>query len=375
MLLPFLAFLLLPFTPPGAAQRQLSKPQSPTSQPQVVKVENGGLLFTDNQAGVTGTDAGYSIPMANQSLWLFGDVFLQDPSSPTVKSLGAVSNCALLTPLGTGTSALHNYSFLTDMRTGAARQVLPLLPGESRELRFWPFGGWYSPADRRVYLFYGRVRVTGGGAFDFRTEGHGLATADAENPTKLEFKRVLGHAEAQLWWPATSGGSVFGSAVVSEPASKWLYVIGVQERAGRKVGKIARVPRAKISDLEAYTYYSGSLPTPAWSKNSADAADVEGLTDFPSELSVAWNPYLGGYLAVHSIGISDRARLSLARYPWGPYTQIAEIATPHKAFAKAFCYAAKEHPELRQDQGRVIYMTYVDSDRYWLHLLKITLKR
>ena len=50
------------------------QPPPHLSAPSVQKVENAGLLFTDNAAGVSGTDAGYSIPLQAQSLWLFGDV-------------------------------------------------------------------------------------------------------------------------------------------------------------------------------------------------------------------------------------------------------------------------------------------------------------
>ncbi len=357
------------------AQASSTKPLALAGTPQVVKVENAGLLFTDNSAGVTGTDAGYSIPLAQESLWLFGDVFLQDPSSPSAASRGAVSNCALLAKAGTGVAPLHSYTFLTDPASGVARQVLPLLPGESKDLRFWPFGGWYSPAEKRVYLYYGQVRVTGGGPFDFRIEGHGLASADATVPSKIQFTRLPAQTKEPLWWNDGKESTLFGSAVIANASGDTLYIVGVQERGGRKYSKLARVPKAQIADSAAYTYFAGTPSSPRWSRQPSEAADVEGLTDFPNELSVAYNAYLGGYLAFHSIGVSDRARLCLAPTPWGPYRQIGEIATPHRAFAKAFCYAGKEHPELAEEHGRILYITYVDSDRYWLHLLKITLHR
>jgi hypothetical protein len=102
--------------------------------------------------------------------------------------------------------------------------------------------------------------------------------------------------------------------------------------------------------------------------------DVEGLTDFPTELSVSCNAYLRGYLAAHSIGIGGKLRLSLALNPWGPFRPLSEISTPSRALSQGFCYAGKEHPELAEDRGRIIYITYVDSSRYWLQLLKVTLR-
>ena len=121
-----------------------------TVLPAVQKVENAGLLFTDNAAGVSGTDAGYSLPLGKQTLWLFGDVFLLDPVAPSRPYVGAVSNCALLVPAGAGTTPLHSYAFLTDPKTGLARQVLPLVPEDGKNIRYWPFGSWYDAEENAL---------------------------------------------------------------------------------------------------------------------------------------------------------------------------------------------------------------------------------
>jgi hypothetical protein len=345
--------------------------------PRVVKVENGGLLFTDNPAGVSGTDCGYSLPIGKQTLWLFGDVFLLNPTDPAKHYVGGVSNCALLVPQGSGIAPLRRYAFLTDEKTGLARQVLPNAPGEGNETRLWAFGGWFDSARRRVYLYYAVIKTTGGGGpFDFRLEGQGLARADASRPAELRFERLKTPSGSDLWWKPDAG-PVFGSAVVADgpDAGHYLYIIGGQERGGKKFGKLARVPKERIAEPDAYEYFAGSSAAPRWSRNLADAADVEGLADFPTELSVSYNRYLGGYLAVHSVGIADRLRLCLAPHPWGPYRTLAEIGAPKQAFSRAFCYAGKEHPELAEQHGRILYVTYVDSQRYWLQLLKVTLEQ
>jgi hypothetical protein len=170
---------------------------------------------------------------------------------------------------------------------------------------------------------------------------------------------------------------MFGSAVVGGvPANDpYLYIVGIKERAGKKVGNLARVRKERIEHLTDYEYFTGTPIMPRWTNAVSEAADVEGLADFPNELSIAYNNYLKGYLAVHSIGVEPRLRLSLAPHPGGPYRKIAEIGAPHRAFERAFCYAGKEHPELAEQNGKIIYVTYVDSQRYWLQLLKITLSR
>jgi hypothetical protein len=339
----------------------------------VSRVENAGLLFTDNNAGVNGTDAGYSIPMRDRTLWLFGDVFLQNPISPHKPFTGGLSNCGLLVSSGHGPSRLKRYEFLTDRASGLARQLIPRQPDEDNKVRLWPFGGWYSTKERQVYLFYGLVRVTGSGPLDFRADGYGLAIADARHPSNLAFRRLLNANGSLLWWPAGGDRCVLGSAVVERGDS--LYVFGFQKRGGRNYGKLARVKKDRVSDSRAYEYFSGTSGSPAWSPNPIESADVDGLADFPTELSVSYNAYLGGYLAVHSVNVGEKARLSLAPLPWGPYRSIGEIDTRHQPFAKAFCYAGKEHPELAEEHGRIVYLTYVDSSRYWLQLLKVTLAK
>lgn len=340
--------------------------------PRVRTVENGGLLFTDNPAGVSGVDAGYSIPMGRSILWLFGDVFLLHPTDPKKPYVGGLSNAALVVPAGP-VSSLKRYRFLTDPATGVARQVIPNRPDEGTETRLWPLGGWYDPVRAAVYLFYAKVVTTGPGPFDFRVVGHGLARSNARKPLEIRFERLRTTDGDDLWWQAPE--PLYGSAVFRSrnPSDPYLYVVGVDERDGSKRATLARVPRATIEQLSDYEYWAGDGRGVRWSRNPGDAAPLHGLRDFPTELSVAYNRHLGGYLAVHSVGITERIRLVLAQEPWGPYEVLDEIGAPHRAFERAFCYAGKEHPELAERGGAVIYITYVDSQRYWLQLLKVTL--
>ncbi len=339
----------------------------------IVSVENGGLLFTDNSAGVSGTDCGYSLPLGRETLWLFGDVFLLDATSPAKRYVGGVSNCGLIIPTGSGAASLRKYRFLTEPGKRIARQLIPLEAGEGNETRLWPFGGWYDASAGKAYLYYGVVKTTRtGDPFGFKMIGTGLAEAE---PTRLHvegFRRLRSGTASAVWWKSDEG-PVFGASAFSDPSDpEHIYVIGFSERSGRKFGKLARVPVSRLTDLAAYQYFSGSSNAPSWSRSIEQAADIEGLADFPSELSIAHSKYAGGYLAVHSVGIGEKIRLSVAPKPWGPFRPVGEIGAPHRAFAKAFCYAGKEHHELREGGGRVIYVTYVDSERYWLQLLKVT---
>ncbi|HSV75381.1 MAG TPA: DUF4185 domain-containing protein [Chthonomonadales bacterium] len=340
--------------------------------PRIVTVRTRGLLFTDNQAGVSGVDAGYSIPVGQRVLWLFGDVFLQHPTDPDRRWVGGHSNAALVTPRGRGLEPLRRGRFVTDPATGIAVQVIPNRPGEGVETRLWPLAGWHDAANRRIYLFWSRIRTTGSGPLDFRLEGNGLAQADAGDLDRVRFERLPSPEGGDVWWPPD--GPVMGAALAEDRRAGWLWVIGERQRAGRKEAVIARVRPDRIADRSAYEYYAGPPEAPRWSSSPADAAPIEGLGDF-SEASLSWNAYLGGWLVTHSVGIEERVRLSLAAAPWGPYRPIGEIGARHQAFARAFSYAGKEHPHMAEQGGRVVYVTFVDSNRYWLHLLEVTLAR
>lgn len=342
--------------------------------PRVLSVENGGILFSDNPAGVNGMDAGFSVPMGQQTIWLLGDVFLLHPTDPMKPSAGGLSNAALLVPAGRGAAPLRRYRFLTDVSTGLARSVLPYRDGEGPETRLWPMGAWYDPGARKLLAFYARIRTTGGGALDFRLEGYGLASGDAAKPETLVLNRIRGPGGTDVWWTGTGGSPVFGVAVADGSDDGYLYVFGYTDTSGEKHGRVARVPRERVADASAYQYLSECGDPPRWSSDQQASCDVPGLNGF-AEVSVAWNRFLGGWLAVHSVGLSERIQLSLAPHPWGPYHSIAEIAAPHRVFGKGFCYAGKEHPELAEEGGRVIYVTYVDSERYYLQLLKVTFDR
>ncbi|MCB0265490.1 MAG: DUF4185 domain-containing protein, partial [Calditrichaeota bacterium] len=94
--------------------------------------------------------------------------------------------------------------------------------------------------------------------------------------------------------------------------------------------------------------------------------------------SVNWNEYLGCYLAVHSLNITGKIVARTAPQPWGPWSEPVEITqiTPVRQTPLPYpplVYAAKAHPSLSRENGRIIYVTYVEFEEYYPHLLEITL--
>ncbi len=336
---------------------------SASDETHVLSVRNEGLLFTDNRAGVSGVDCGYSVSLPHSTLWLFGDVFLQNPNSVLQPYVGGVSNCGLLAPHGSGAEPLKKYRFITG-KNGIARQLIE--PGAQHK-RYWPLGGWYSMHAKKLFLFYSRIRVTGHGMLDFVQEGTGLCEADADHAMHMQPAIMPSGSGHTLWWESNV---TYGQAVIYGTKGPWVYAAGMRDTGGMHTCTLMRLPEAAPT-LAGCEYYAGGKTKPRWSRNPGDAVEVQGISNFPGELSISYNHYLGRYLALHTIGLSQKVQISLAEHPWGPYQPFAVVGARHRLFSKALCYAAKEHPELAEQNGKAIYFTFVDSERYWLQLQRV----
>jgi hypothetical protein len=137
---------------------------------------------------------------------------------------------------------------------------------------------------------------------------------------------------------------------------------------------LARVRPEAIEDPPAYEYLSGAGPR--WSREVGSALCL--FTGVPNELSVSFNGYLNAYLAVHSLDLSGDIVARTAPAPWGPWSPPALLAhvrvepDPTLPYVP-WVYAAKEHPELSGHGGRIVYITYIQFEEYFPHLLEITL--
>ena len=98
----------------------------------------------------------------------------------------------------------------------------------------------------------------------------------------------------------------------------------------------------------------------------------------PNELSVSRNAYLGQYLAVHSYNLSGDIVGRTAPAPWGPWTDPVVLWSLRSERTRplpypVLVYAGKEHPELAADGGRILYLTYIEFEEYFPHLIEVTL--
>ncbi len=349
-----------------------------------------GPQLTDNPHRMVGQDGAYSVPLgdpgpgqAPRVFWYFGDTLIGERPPGSLRDVFTAlaeagqpqghapferlpTNTGLVLPAQSGRGGLTGFRHITDA-DGEIRQLVPPGPGDRDEWdRTWCMHG--VALGEAVYLFYMHIRMLEeqGGPFDlgFEIVGCGLAKGDAE---AWQFER-LAHRGKDIWWPYPQ--PQFASAVLR--ADGWLYLYGVTGHTGVQQAYLARVRPADIERLDRYEYLRS--PEPAW---SADIADAVPLFDGPpNELSVSWNEHLGGFLAVHSYNTDGRQVGRTAPRPWGPWSAPTTLwtveAAPNKKYPVA-AYAGKEHPSLAEDGGRVVYLTYVEAEEYFPHLIEIEL--
>ncbi len=344
-----------------------------------------GPQFTDNPHRMTGQDGAYSIPLGDgRVFWYFGDTLIGERPPGSLRDVFTrlaemgqpqghapferlPTNTGLVLPDQSGRGGLTDFAHIVD-GDGEIRQLVPPGPDDRDEWdRMWCMHG--VALGDTLYLSYMHIRMLAntGGPFEmgFEIVGTGLAKGDTET---WHFERLLHDGEA-MWWPYPQ--PQFSSAILL--VDGWLYCYGVTGyESGVQQAYLARVRPADIEDRDRYEYLNS--PEPTWSPDIADAIPI--FDGPPNEMSVSWNEYLGGYLAVHSYNTDGQQVGRTAPQPWGPWSEPTTLWTveagPGKKYPVA-AYAGKEHPSLAEDGGRVIYFTYVEAEEYFPHLIEVTL--
>jgi hypothetical protein len=83
----------------------------------------------------------------------------------------------------------------------------------------------------------------------------------------------------------------------------------------------------------------------------------------PPEGSVSFNSFLGNYLMLYSRFMEQDVVVRTASNPWGHWSEPVSIYRCLPCKPDATCYAAKEHPQYAQKDGKKIYFTLVDGGK------------
>jgi hypothetical protein len=162
--------------------------------------------------------------------------------------------------------------------------------------------------------------------------------------------------------------------VFVQRADDYLYLWGSLATAMH----LARVRPESIEDRAGYEYLveapTADVPglEPRWSKKFRPTAKL--FDAVPNEMSAAYNPYLRKHVAFHSLHRENKIVMRTAPRITGPWSEPEVVFRPERAKDTDLIYAAKEHPELAREDGRVLYVTYVNSATYVPQLIELTLK-
>jgi hypothetical protein len=349
--------------------RQPASAASSADSP-VASVRYLGSQFLENSVGITGTDGATSTVLpSGDSLWLFGDT-VEGPFK-TIRGLDLArlrSNTAALVPRQDATNGIKQFRFLAAPDGKRPRQIVPFAADEDPSLhRVWAIHGVC--LGQQIYLYYHRISLLKGvDVFaNFKLDGMGIARADVAS---MEFTRLMGPDGTREFWKGDEPG--FG--VFVERDGDYIYLWG-----SLMTGMyLARVRPESIEDLSAYEYLVAA-PTvvnpnnsPRWSKKLEPTAVL--FDSVPNEMSAVFNRHLGKYVAFHSLHREHKIVMRTAPKITGPWSSPQVVYRPERVGEADLIYAAKEHPELARDGGRVMYVTFVNSATYIPQMIELTLR-
>jgi hypothetical protein len=314
-----------------------------------------GRLLEDASPALVRGIGGASVGDASRTLWLLGDVQVGYRDEAYTASSALIQGGRLDWP---GSDGL-------DVVVGADPTMVP--PPDGME-RHWMSGiSVVNDADVTLYYAVTRPGPTGEPALDYHGSGVARLIHDG-----LEIET----RDDGDWRFFGRGDPLFGMAVVQADhgvTAGFDYVFGIRGDAGTNRVYVARVPHGEGDDRTAYRFYAQDG---TWDENVRLAEPL--FRAGARGLSVSWNEHLQAFLAVYSWtvpgdrGEPDKMRVMAraSRRPEGPWsreTMLFETRGPKVWGRVRPASGAREHPQLAQDFGRVLFVTldggYANNER------------
>lgn len=341
--------------------------------PLVASVRDLGVQFADNDVDITGQDAVSSVELDDgTTFWIFGDT-IEGPfdSIRGFELTEVLSNTGAVVPLQDISDGVRAFRYITDDTGTRARQLIEFEPPEHKSRqRLWAIHG--AQVDGQLYLYYHRITMDPEvDVFEtFQLDGMGVARAGRD----WRFERLRAPDGTYEWWKGDEPG--FGVWV--QRHGEHLYLWGSIQPEEKSFGDmyLARVRPESIEDLSAYEYLV-EAPTlerpdvqPRWSSTFTPTACL--FSDVPNEMSSSWNEHLGMFISLTTFQRDNVLVIRTAPELTGPWSEPQVVYRPERTRPESLYNAGKEHPEFARENGKVTYMTFIDSSVYRPHLIEIT---
>jgi len=311
-------------------------------------------------------DAGFSARFQGKSVWLFGDTVLENPNTQNRKMISNSLSTTFDFDAGDGIDGLSEYvdtvgapttffSYTEEEKAFNRRNAGDACTEEPCTTRWhiWP-GTILVDGDKDwAYVFYRKILIDRG-ILNFHHVGHSIAVWKglSNEPERPAFNYVKSYPT--LFW--SEDEPAFDSAAVVLGDEAFVYGCELDERSLTKPCHLARVPLANILDRSAWSFYRGK---DNWSSNVIHSQEIFNGNDM---MSVFFNAHIDRFVAIYSEPLGATAMLRTAAHPKGPWsapTELITVEAPENVYGWVYDFLA--HPELSQDDGRTIYITYSQS--------------
>ena len=313
------------------------------------------------EAGVQGTDLGIPVKVGDKMILLFGDTFsVASPTGPGWKS----------NFITTVDDTVYWYNLtVTPLVNDFNGAVLPFYEGKHQggnetdntvEVTKIPTGG--ITIGDTVYVFYMSIRFWGvAGSWNVNYNGVVKSNVnDLHNWTEVP----------ELTWTEAEAPNFGQIYPFEDPNSDYIYVYGIP--GGRSGGcVVGRTTKENFTNKAEYEYL---VAEEKWVKG---AKGLEALLKNPyyavgpavSEMSVAYNEYLGKYIM--PFYRNGKIIIAQSEKPYGTFTDTITVLTQQDYNG---IYGGFIHPEFITDGGKSIYMTISCWETYNVYWVKVVLK-
>ncbi len=301
--------------------------------------------------GWTGADGVYSVQLRDSLVvWLFGDTWIGEVNNSRHENATMIANSIALQTGAQSDSVRFEFYW----KTPKGENHQPFISPKTGEGKFWFFDGYMN--HNILYLFLMQIERTGSSSiFDFRINGNWIAVIDNpfDSPAEWNFQQF------EIPWAdfKKTERLYFGSAFLEHDGL--LYIYGVKEKeSGYRLNKTMVVARVNLQDIVHFEKWE-FLSAEGWKENADQLAELFG--GFSTEYTVHYQTYLNRYVVTYTEnGMSKNILLRFSKSPIGPWSDpVLVYQCPEVDWSENyFCYAAKAHPHLSQDENQIV-ISYV----------------
>lgn len=322
--------------------------------------------------GWTGGDGIYSFEIDKKNTaWLFGDSWygeICDGKRIDGSTLSAHSTVAIQSDKNPNMTSLKFYF-------GGSQQKPESLFQKNDSSIMWPQHGIM--LNNKAYIFFNRVEKTSSN-IGFKYTGNSIAVISnpLSSPNTWQY----------TWHDLKHGSSTanidisYGTAVIQKADTLYVYGSKTDHNTSNRYMVLSKVPSSQILQPDKYLFYDGV----GWTSNAANAAHI--MKEVATEYSVSFSKKLNKYIFITSPnGFSQEIVMAQSDNPWRPWSApVTVYKCPEMDWDnEVFCYAAKGHIELSNDDELLIsYCTnsfnlskiVKDARYYYPRFIKIPLQ-